>query len=76
MDHINGYNLTIPANTITEDMLLQMIYGKKKGLLLKIQGPENEEISDLIFLTIALELDMINGQLASSTTNLMGQVGY
>lgn len=76
MDHINGYNLTIPANTITEDMLLQMAYGKKKGLLLKIQGPENEEIPDLIFLTIALELDMINEQLATSTTNLMGQVGY
>ena len=76
MDHINGYNLTIPANTITEDMLLQIAYGKKKGLLLKIQGPENEEISDLIFLTIALELDMMNEQLATSTTNLMGQVGY
>lgn len=76
MDHINGYNLTIPANTITEDMLLQMAYGKKKGLLLKIQGPENKEIPDLIFLTIALELDMINEQLTTSTTNLMGQIGY
>lgn len=76
MDHMNGYDLTIPANTITEDMLLQMTSGKKKGLLLKIQGPENEEVPDLIFLTIALELDITTGQLASNITILGDQVGY
>lgn len=76
MDHINGYDLTIPANTITEDMLLQMASGKKKGISLKIKGPENEEIPDLLLLTITLELDMISEQLVSNATSLMGQVGY
>ena len=73
MDHINGYNLTIPANTITEDMLLQMASGKKKGISIKIKGPENEEIPNLLFLTIELELNMINEQLASNTTILGDQ---
>lgn len=76
MDHINGYDLTIPANTITEDMLLQMASGKKKGISIKIKGPENEEIPDLLLLTIELELNMINEQLASNTTILIDQVGY
>ena len=76
MDHINDYNLTIPANTITEDMLLQIASGKKKGISLKIKGPENEGMPNLLFLTIALELDMITDQLVSNTTYLLGEVGY
>ena len=68
------YNLTILANTITENMLLSIIQGKKKGFLLKIQDSSPDEGEQELF-TIPFYCDFMTSALFTSVTNIFGRVG-
>ena len=76
MDYLNDYNLTIPTNIITEEIIWPIALGKKKGLLLKIQSPADGDMPELFYLTIPFYLDMTSERFFTNVISIMGQIGY
>ena len=70
------WNLTIPANTITTDMLLSIAQDGKKGILLKITMPHPDEEGQEIFCAIIpFYCDFVTGAFFTNVTNIFGKIG-
>ena len=70
------WNLTIPANNITTDMLLSIAQDDKKGILFKITMPHSdEEGQDVLCATIPFYCDFLTGAFFTNVTNIFGKIG-